>query len=93
MFGRESLFLLFSIFSCFVHSQNISGTVIDDRTKEPLFGATVYIDGTTIGTITDFNGDFKLELKKTLNSLLVISYLGYETKVYQICCLLITLLR
>ena len=41
------------------------------------------MDGTTIGVITDLNGDFQLELKKTLNSLLVISYVGYETKVLQ----------
>lgn len=83
MLGRKSLFLLFFIFSHFVYSQNISGIVIDDRTKEPLFGATVYIDGTTIGVITDSKGYFQLEWEKTSNSLLVISYLGYETKAFR----------
>lgn len=81
--GRKYLLLFFIIINCVIYSQNISGTVIDDRTKEPLFGATVYIDGTTIGVITDLKGDFQLELKKTLNSPVVISHLGYKTKIVQ----------
>jgi len=83
MLEKKSLFLFFFSISFFVYSQSISGTVIDDITKEPLFGATVYLDGTTIGVITDLNGDFQLELKNTLNSPMVISYVGYETKVFQ----------
>lgn len=38
----------------------IEGILIDSETNEPLFGATVSIDDTTIGGITDFDGRFKL---------------------------------
>ena len=36
----------------------ITGTVTDADTKEPLIGANILIQGTTIGTITDFDGNF-----------------------------------
>ena len=55
----------------------ISGTVVD-ATGETVIGATVMEKGTSNGTITDFDGNFKL--KVAAGTPLVISYIGYETQ-------------
>lgn len=58
-------------------AQTVSGTVYDSVTKEPLFGASVYFEGTTIGGITNEEGKFNLYSDITSTSQLVITYLGY----------------
>ncbi|WP_170227776.1 SusC/RagA family TonB-linked outer membrane protein [Mucilaginibacter frigoritolerans] len=55
----------------------ISGKVVDS-TGMPLPGASVKIKGTNIGQVTDVNGKFSLEAP--LNSVLIISYIGFETR-------------
>ncbi|MQY78476.1 MAG: TonB family protein, partial [Bacteroidetes bacterium] len=56
----------------------VKGKVIDDGTGEPLPGASVIILNTTIGTITDLNGEFSLHVDKE-KVWLAISYVGYKT--------------
>lgn len=56
--------------------QIISGTVED--ANGPLIGATVKVAGTNSGTVTDFEGHFKLKCK--VGDILEISYVGYATK-------------
>lgn len=72
-----TLFLCFIYF--FVTSQEITGIVIDSKTSEPLSGASVYFNNTTIGTISDSEGRFAIEYKKDLRTELVVSFIGYET--------------
>ena len=55
------------------------GQLLDKGNNDPLIGATVYIEGTNIGTITDVDGKFTLNTGKTGNFNLVASYVGYET--------------
>ena len=57
------LFLLGSLFSLSVWAQTgvICGTVTDAKYKEPLIGASVVIEGTTIGAVTDVDGYFRIE--------------------------------
>ena len=69
------LTIAFSFYS-FAQSDQVSGTVLDSETKDPLPGATVLVKGTTIGTTTDFDGNFSLS-DISVNSTLVVSYLGY----------------
>ncbi|WP_130733924.1 carboxypeptidase-like regulatory domain-containing protein [Flavobacterium sp. J27] len=57
----------------------IEGFVIDNN-QLPLLGASVYIDGTTIGTTTDDKGYFILTVPSTINSVIVISYFGFITQ-------------
>ena len=52
----------------------INGIVIDEQ-GEPIIGANVSVKGTTIGTITDVEGKFSLEIPKDAN--ILISYIGY----------------
>ena len=54
---------------------NVSGTVLSESTGEPLIGVSVMIKGTTQGTVTDFNGAFKVQVKT--GSVLKFSYVGF----------------
>ena len=55
-----------------------SGTVTDAANGEPIIGASVLEIGTTNGTITDFDGNFSLNVKA--GAKLSISYMGYKTQ-------------
>lgn len=56
----------------------INGKVQDDA-GEPLIGATILAKGTTVGTVTDFDGNFTLDLPPEAN-VLIFSYTGYQTQ-------------
>lgn len=56
----------------------VKGKITDERGK-PLKNASIIISGTTIGTVSDASGNF--ELKMTDESSLVISYVGYATRI------------
>lgn len=59
--------------------REISGKVLDAQTNEPLIGANILIIGTTSGTVTDFDGNFTLDVPAG-NDDLEVSYTGYTTK-------------
>ncbi|MBE0666419.1 MAG: carboxypeptidase-like regulatory domain-containing protein, partial [Bacteroidales bacterium] len=59
--------------------KEVKGTVVTEDGK-PLAGAAVIIKGTTMGTVTDEKGSFKLS-DVPEDGLLVISYVGFESKV------------
>ncbi len=61
-------------------AQQITGTVLDKGTNEPLIGVSVYFDGSTLGTITDENGNFKLIPPGNLLVPLILSHLGYQSR-------------
>ncbi len=58
----------------------VSGRILDGRTREPLIGATVLIKGTTNGGTADANGQFFLKTGQTLPFTLVVSFIGYQSK-------------
>lgn len=74
-------FLLFSAFSL-SYGQILSGKVCDAYTKKPIPGVDVYFEGTSISTVTDKNGDFKLPIYKVMNTNLIIHHLSYKLGVY-----------
>ena len=55
----------------------ITGTVNESDTGAPIFGATVLIEGTTIGTTTNVDGAYSIELRSP-NDMLVFSFVGFE---------------
>lgn len=57
----------------------IKGRIMDEILKEPIPGANVKVKGTTLGTITDFNGNFSLVVPNK-SSVLVVSFIGYVTQ-------------
>ena len=76
MKNKTFLLVLFAAFSLTMSAQ-ITGTVLDASTAEPIIGANVIEKGTTNGTITDFDGNFVLMAQE--GALLEISYMGYKT--------------
>lgn len=61
----------------------IRGKVVDQDTKELLSFVSLAFKGTSIGTITDFKGEFFLETRGATDSLLV-SYVGYNQKSFAV---------
>ena len=60
-----------------MHAQIVaSGTVVEKSTGEPIIGASVLEEGTSNGTITDFDGNFELSVKD--GAMLSISYVGFK---------------
>lgn len=53
----------------------LTGTVIDEA-GVPVIGANIIEKGTTNGAVTDFDGNFSIQIRK--NSMLVVSYIGYS---------------
>ena len=77
---KLSLVLGMFLFLCgsVMAQRAISGTVIDDI-GEPLIGASVLVKGSTVGTVTDIDGTYSLDIP-TGEQTLVVSYTGYATK-------------
>jgi TonB-linked outer membrane protein, SusC/RagA family len=71
------LFLLVAGMTAFAQI-TVQGTVVDAANDEPIIGASVLEIGTTNGTITDFDGNFTLNVKS--GGKLAISYMGYKTQ-------------
>lgn len=58
--------------------QQVTGTVIDSETGEPLVGATVKVKGTTQGVLTDMDGKFTLKNLPSRGSTLVVTCMGMK---------------
>ncbi|WP_227740334.1 TonB-dependent receptor [Salegentibacter sp. BLCTC] len=76
---------VFVLFFCLMFSgvyaqENIivTGTVLDAKTGIPVPSANIIEKGTSNGTMTDFDGNYSIEVPK--NATLEISFLGYATK-------------
>ena len=83
--GRKNRFLSLLIIlltslsvQVFAQDVRITGTVIGEADKFPIIGANVLVKGTTIGTITDVDGKFSLDVPQ--NATLVVSYIGCQTQ-------------
>ena len=82
---NRMIVLLLSLFSILfipvsAYSQDqrtVTGTVIDEA-GEPLIGATVVVEGSSIGTTTDLFGHFKLNVDAS-HKQLTVSYVGYHS--------------
>ncbi len=70
------ILLLFQI-TVISFSQVIKGTISDKNTKSAIDYASVYINGTFIGTYTDENGNFELDISKSPSMPISISAIGY----------------
>ena len=67
---------LFLSVSAYAQQVSITGFVRDAK-GEPIIGANVAVKGTTTGTITDFDGAFRLQAPQ--GSIITISFIGYKT--------------
>ncbi len=71
---RFSLVLLMAALTMCLQAQ-IRGTVLEDASGEPAIGASVVVEGTTTGTVTDFDGAFELNVEE--GTPIQISYIGF----------------
>ena len=62
-------------------TNQVNGKIVDTG-NNPVIGATIMEKGTTNGTITDFDGNFTLNVSK--NAVLEISYIGYKTQTVKV---------
>ncbi len=63
--------------SGFAQNKQVSGSVIDEK-GEPIYLATLYVEGTTIGTTTDADGRFSISVPA--DGVISASYMGYATQ-------------
>jgi len=75
--GRSLIILLVAGMG-FSHSQTLSGKITDSETGEPLPGAQVFVKGTFVGTTTDVNGAYSLDVDGSVT--VVVAYIGYKTQ-------------
>ncbi|WP_162340515.1 SusC/RagA family TonB-linked outer membrane protein [Cyclobacterium salsum] len=70
------LFLFISTPCLFAQNTTLTGNVYDEN-QSPLPGATITVEGTTRGTVTDIDGNFSLDVRG--NEVLVVSFIGYQS--------------
>ena len=61
-----------------LNAQTVKGTVISGSDNEPLIGASVMVEGTRNGAVTDLDGNFTISAKN--GQTLEVSYLGFITQ-------------
>lgn len=81
---KQRISMLFLVLCSFLYSYGqgklVQGKVIDGSLKEPIIGATVQVKGNVgTGTITDIDGNFKIQVNDTKKAVLIVSFIGYET--------------
>jgi iron complex outermembrane receptor protein len=75
---KITLLLLGTLFSISSIAQTTVTGTVSDKNNSPISGANIVEDGTSNGSLTDFDGNYTLTVQD--NATLVISLLGYETK-------------
>ncbi|WP_345158908.1 TonB-dependent receptor [Pontibacter saemangeumensis] len=81
------IYLLFLSFAAFAQESNlieVTGQVVDQDTKEPLPGVSVYIKGTVTGTVSDVSGAFVLRTKLKFPFTVVFSSIGFQPQEVQV---------
>jgi hypothetical protein len=73
-----TVFVLLSIRAGLILANTVEGRVFDAQTGESLPGVNVHIKGTSIGTITNYDGFYLLQNVREGVHVLVASYIGYE---------------
>ncbi len=80
---KKLLFLMLLLPLSVLAQSSLDGVVLDSKTKQPIAGVNVVIQGSTSGTSTDFDGKFRIS-KLTSGNKIIFSFIGYknETVVY-----------
>ena len=80
---RACMTVMFMTFAMAIQAQNttVKGTV-KDATGEPVIGATVKVQGSTMGVITDIDGNYTIDCPS--NATLEVSYIGSKTQTVKI---------
>lgn len=76
LLSKLVLWCLFVLMGLGASAQTVQGTVTDEK-NEPLIGASVLLEGSNKGAITDDNGKYSLDLAGKTGTL-VVTFIGYE---------------
>ncbi len=76
--------LTLALISMKAQSQQLTGKIIDSRTKEPIIGAAIAIKGTSIGVTTDATGKFILKTSQKPPFTVIATFVGYKKKEIEI---------
>ena len=71
--------LILGIGMATAQTTKVTGTVISADENEPIIGASIVVKGTMVGTVTDFDGAFSLDVPSSAKTL-VVSYVGMKTQ-------------
>ena len=77
------ILVCFTVGGLYAQSFVIEGKVLDAKTGETVPGVAVYLHGTTIITVTDGEGSFRLPVEQIINTSLVFSHLSYDPLVIE----------
>ena len=75
--------ILFFLISNICFSQVITGVILDGNSNNPIDGASIYFDNTTIGTASNEKGEFTLEYNRNIPTPLIVSFIGYKTQIFK----------
>lgn len=78
---RKIFSFLFILVAVCTQAQVLRGKVFDAETEEAIVSATVYLNGTSYGAMTDDNGEFVLTVGKVINTELIVSLMGYKNAI------------
>ena len=76
--------LVLAFVSLKTNAQQLTGKIIDSRTKEPIIGAAIAIKGTSTGVTTDVNGKFTLKTSQKPPFTILATFVGYKKKEIEI---------
>lgn len=78
---RGLLFSFGLVLPLFMSAKTVTGTIRDAK-GETIIGASIVEQNTSNGTVTDFDGNFQLDIADGKN--MVVSYVGYTTRIIRI---------
>lgn len=79
-----ALFFLWGNVGWAMAQYTVSGSVIDDRTGEPMIGVNILIKRSVTGTISDIDGNFSIQIDSNNETTLVFSSIGYLSQELQV---------
>ncbi len=81
-YSLTPIFIFLLLFSSFAQNNNFNllGKVIDEKTQFPLGGATIEIKGAYHEVIAGNDGEFIIKTETKFPFILIVSYVGYESK-------------
>lgn len=74
-----SFLMVFGLSTLFAQTRTITGTVTDGSNGDPIPGASIFVKGTTVGTVSIGNGSYSLVVPENAD-VLVFSFVGMETQ-------------
>lgn len=82
---KELYSVLIALFTISAVSQTtITGTVTDENSNQPIPGVNIKVEGKSLGTSADFDGNFTLSVNEVPPFNLEVSIIGYSTKIVQV---------